>query len=46
MRQNVTLRAPSTIDAPRAEVWNALVRPVVIKQCTFGAQVVSDGKDR
>jgi uncharacterized protein YndB with AHSA1/START domain len=37
----------TTIDAPLAKVWNALVDPAIIKHYMFGADVVSDwGKGR
>ena len=32
----------TTIDAPLAKVWNALVDPAIIKHYMFGADVVSD----
>lgn len=37
-------RATTTIDAPAATVWEALVNPAKIKQYMFGTNVVSDWK--
>jgi uncharacterized protein YndB with AHSA1/START domain len=33
-----------TIDAPVAQVWDALVNPAAIKQYMFGTNVISDWK--
>ena len=35
-------KASTTINAPIAEVWDALVNPKVIKQYMFGTNVISD----
>ena len=42
MNRNLVARASITIDAPRAQVWSALVNPEAIKQYMFGTNVVSD----
>ena len=38
-------KASTTIDAPAADVWNALINPQKIKKYMFGATVVSDFKE-
>ena len=43
--QDLIARATITIDAPRAEVWKALVSPAAIKQYMFGADVRTDWKE-
>jgi uncharacterized protein YndB with AHSA1/START domain len=43
--ENITARASTTIDAPVANVWRALVTPETIKRYMFGATVVSDWKE-
>jgi uncharacterized protein YndB with AHSA1/START domain len=42
---NITAKASTTIDAPVAIVWRALVTPETIKRYMFGATVVSDWKE-
>lgn len=42
MEKGVVARASTTIDAPIAEVWDALVNPTMIKQYMFGTEVTSD----
>jgi uncharacterized protein YndB with AHSA1/START domain len=42
MNQDLIAKATTTIDAPNAKVWDALVNPEVIKQYMFGSTVVSD----
>ncbi len=42
MDKNLIARASTTIDAPNAKVWDALVNPASIKQYMFGTDVVSD----
>lgn len=36
--------AQTVIQAPIRNVWDALVNPPVVKECTFGAEVLSDWK--
>ena len=43
--QDLTARATILIEAPRAEVWKALVSPEAIKQYMFGADVQTDWKE-
>lgn len=38
-------RASTTIDAPPAKVWSALLTPATIKQYMFGTTVMSDWKE-
>jgi uncharacterized protein YndB with AHSA1/START domain len=38
-------RASTTIDAPAAKVWDALVNPASIKEYMFGTNVSSDWKE-
>jgi uncharacterized protein YndB with AHSA1/START domain len=42
MEKGIVAHATTAIDAPIAEVWNALVNPKQIKQYMFGADVVSN----
>ena len=42
--RNLTATASTTINAPRPEVWAALVSPVAIKQYMFDTDVVSTWK--
>lgn len=42
MPDDLIARAQTTIDAPRADVWHALVTPAEIAKYMFGAEVVSD----
>jgi uncharacterized protein YndB with AHSA1/START domain len=42
MTKGLIATASTTIDAPRAAVWQALVMPAAIKQYMFGTTVVSD----
>ena len=44
MKNDFIAKASTTINAPIAEVWDALVNPKVIKQYMFGTNVVSDWK--
>ncbi len=44
MRRGLVARASIVINAPVAEVWNALVDPEMIRQYMFGANVVTDWK--
>jgi uncharacterized protein YndB with AHSA1/START domain len=43
--QDLTASATILIEAPRAEVWKALVSPEAIKQYMFGADVRTDWKE-
>ncbi len=45
MPQGLTSTASTTIDAPVAKVWDALVNPEMIKQYMFGAVAESDWKE-
>ena len=44
MRRGLVARASTVINAPLAEVWNALVDPEMIRRYLFGTNVVSDWK--
>jgi uncharacterized protein YndB with AHSA1/START domain len=46
MSKGLVAQASVTINAPRADVWKALVTPAAIKQYMFGTNVVSDWKPR
>jgi uncharacterized protein YndB with AHSA1/START domain len=43
--QDLITKATITINAPRAEVWKALVSPPAVKQYMFGADVRTDWKE-
>lgn len=45
MPKALTATATTTINAPAAKVWDALVEPAKIKQYFFGADVISDFKE-
>ena len=45
MDKNLIAEASVTINAPRTQVWNALVNPEAIKQYMFGTNVVSDWRE-
>jgi len=42
MGKGLIATAMTTIEAPRAQVWHALIDPRAIKQYMFGADVVSE----
>jgi len=44
MEKDLIARASVAIDAPRAQVWRALVTPEDIRRYMFGTDVVSDWK--
>jgi uncharacterized protein YndB with AHSA1/START domain len=44
MNKEFDARASTTINAPTARVWDALVNPTSIKQYMFGTNVTSDWK--
>ncbi len=44
MTEPIIARATTTIEAPVARVWNALVDPQAIKQYMFGTNVTSEWK--
>ena len=44
MSQDLIAQATITVDAPRSEVWKALVSPAAIRQYMFDTEVVSDWK--
>ena len=44
MNRKLVARATIVIDAPRAEVWKALVTPSSIKEYMFGTTAISDWK--
>lgn len=43
--RGLVARASITVDAPTAEVWNALVEPAAIKQYMFGTNVTADWQE-
>ena len=45
MGKEIIARASITIRAPVAKVWDALVKPEIIKQYMFGTAVASDWKE-
>jgi uncharacterized protein YndB with AHSA1/START domain len=45
MKRGLVARVSIVINAPVAEVWNALMDPEMIRQYMFGANVVSDWKE-
>ena len=45
MKKNLIAEASTTINAPRAKVWKALVSPDAIKQYMFDANVTSSWKE-
>ena len=44
MNKKLIAKATVTINAPAAQVWEALTNPKLIKQYLFGADVISDWK--
>lgn len=42
--KNLVANASTTIDAPKARVWDALTNPAIIKQYMFGTNVTSEWK--
>ena len=44
MNNTYIAKAKTTIHAPAAKVWQALVNPEIIKQYLFNTQVISDWK--
>ncbi len=42
--KNLVANASTTINAPKARVWEALTNPAIIKQYMFGTNVTSDFK--
>ena len=44
MAKGLTATAKTTIDAPRAKVWDALTDPKSVKEYMFGTNVTSDWK--
>jgi uncharacterized protein YndB with AHSA1/START domain len=45
MQKDHVAESSITIDAPREEIWDALVRPEAVKQYMFGTTVVSDWQE-
>jgi uncharacterized protein YndB with AHSA1/START domain len=43
--KGLTSTAAVTVDAPPAEVWEALITPATIKQYMFGTETVSEWKE-
>jgi uncharacterized protein YndB with AHSA1/START domain len=43
-KQSLLAKATMTINAPAAKVWEALVKPELIKQYLFGTEVTTDWK--
>jgi uncharacterized protein YndB with AHSA1/START domain len=44
-KKNLIAKSATTIDAPKSDVWAALVTPAAIKQYMFGADVSSSWKE-
>ena len=44
MNKNFVAKATTTIHAPASKVWDALIKPELIKQYMFGTDVISDWK--
>jgi uncharacterized protein YndB with AHSA1/START domain len=44
MTQELIATATTTIKAPKDKVWNALIKPDLIRQYMFGTEVISDWK--
>ncbi len=42
MTRGITSTASTTVNAPIAKVWDALINPALVKQYMLGADVVSD----
>jgi uncharacterized protein YndB with AHSA1/START domain len=45
MPQNLVAKASTTIDAPKAAVWKALITPAALKQFMFGSDVSSSWRE-
>ena len=45
MNQGLVAQVSTTMAAPRAKVWTALITPDTIKQYMFGATVISDWRE-
>ena len=45
MAENLTATASATINAPKSEVWDALVTPEAIKEYMFGTDVSSEWRE-
>lgn len=45
MPQNLVAKASTTIDAPKAAVWEALITPSALKQYMFGSDVSSSWRE-
>ena len=45
MAENLTATASTTINAPKSEVWDALVTPEAIKEYMFGTDVSSEWRE-
>lgn len=45
MSENLVAKASVTIDAPRAEVWKALVDSATVEKYMFGAKIASDWRE-
>jgi uncharacterized protein YndB with AHSA1/START domain len=41
MKNNLTAKAETSVNAPVSKVWNALVDPAIIKKYMFGTTVIS-----
>ena len=44
MKNNITAQVKTTINATRAQVWNALTKPEIIKQYFFNTNTFTDWK--
>ena len=42
MKNNITAQVKTTINTTRAQVWNALTKPEIIKQYFFGTDTITD----
>lgn len=45
MPQNLVAKASTTIDAPKAAIWKALITPAALKQFMFGSDVSSSWRE-
>ena len=45
MNNNIIAKTSITINASKANVWNALINPEAIQKYMFGTNVVSDWKE-
>jgi len=43
-KQNLVAKATTMINAPSSKVWDALIKPELVKQYLFGTDVITDWK--